>query len=59
MPPDLQKWLCDIVNAIIEVESFVSVGFHSFSDLDADLKTRRAVERELEIIGEAMSRILK
>jgi uncharacterized protein with HEPN domain len=31
----------------------------NFKDFQKDLKTKRAVERNIEIIGEAMSRILK
>jgi len=30
-----------------------------FSNFSKDLKTKRAVERDIEIIGEALSRILK
>ena len=31
----------------------------SFDDFHKDIKTRRAVERNIEIIGEALNRILK
>jgi uncharacterized protein with HEPN domain len=31
----------------------------NFNEFKTDLKTKRAVERNIEIIGEAMSRILK
>lgn len=54
----LKTWLYDILSAIREVESFVA-DIPDFSIFQDDLKARRAVERNLEIIGEAMSRILK
>lgn len=51
-------WLYDIKTSIEEIESFFPDGkvFQLYQD---DLKTKRAVERNIEIIGEAMSRILK
>ncbi|MES2627988.1 MAG: HepT-like ribonuclease domain-containing protein [Bacteroidota bacterium] len=53
---EIKAWLYDILNAISEIESFVP---SSFDEYMSDVKTRRAVERNLEIIGEAMNRILK
>jgi len=46
-----------MLNAIAEIESFISI-HHDFSSFQNDIKTKRAVERNIEIIGEAMSRIL-
>jgi uncharacterized protein with HEPN domain len=50
--------LSDIERAILEIYQFVPnrIDFDNFQD---DLKTKRAVERNIEIIGEAMGRILK
>jgi uncharacterized protein with HEPN domain len=59
MDIEIKTWLYDILNAIIEIEGFLSDPPKEFSDFRKDLKTRRAVERNIEIIGEAMSRILK
>lgn len=59
MDSEIQAWLYDILNAIIEIESFVP---DSNIDIDLyrqDIKTKRAVERGLEIIGEAMNRVLR
>lgn len=42
----------------MEINSFIPEQ-KNFSDFQKDLKTKRAVERNIEIIGEAMSRILK
>lgn len=56
MKLEIKTWLYDILNAINEIELFI--GTHNFSFFKEDLKTRRAVERNIEIIGEAMNRIL-
>lgn len=59
MDNDLKAWLYDILNAIIEIESFFSDRPKEFEKYQSDLRTKRAIERNIEIIGEAMSRILK
>ena len=51
-------YLHDISRAISEIWSFLPEKY-SFSEFRNDLKTRKAVERNIEIIGEAMNRILK
>lgn len=51
-------WLHDMLAAIDEIFSFLPMP-RNYIEFDKDLKTRRAVERNIEIIGEAMSRILK
>jgi uncharacterized protein with HEPN domain len=58
MDIEIKVWLYDILNSINEIESFV-LDFEEFTTYKNDLKTRRAVERNIEIIGEAMSRILQ
>ncbi|MEQ8554605.1 MAG: DUF86 domain-containing protein [Cyclobacteriaceae bacterium] len=58
MDNDVRAWLKDIESAIEEINSFLP-DTKIFSDFQRDLKTKRAVERNIEIIGEAMSRILK
>lgn len=58
MDIDIKTWLYDILNAIIEIESFLTDSSEDFLQYQNDLKTRRAVERNIEIIGEALSRIL-
>jgi uncharacterized protein with HEPN domain len=59
MDNDLKAWLYDILNAIMEIESFFEDRPKEFLKYQTDLRTKRAVERNVEIIGEAMSRILK
>ena len=59
MDREIQTWLFDIDSAIKEIESFFEKGQKTFKNYQKDIKTRRAVERNLEIIGEAMKRILE
>lgn len=49
----------DILNAIEEIESFIADKPKNFFEYQYDKKTKRAVERNIEIIGEAVNRILK
>jgi uncharacterized protein with HEPN domain len=58
MDNDIKAWLYDILNAIVEIESFFNNEPKEFAKYQNDLRTRRAVERNIEIIGEALSRIL-
>lgn len=58
MQDELKVWLEDIEKAIAEINDFLPSP-KSFLVFEKDLKTKRAVERNIEIIGEAMSRILK
>ena len=53
------KSLFDIKIAINEIESFLPSEKLTFSNYQKDLLLKRAIERNLEIIGEAMNRILK
>lgn len=58
MDINVKAWLYDILNAIHEIESYLIDLPQDFASYQNDLKTKRAVERNIEIIGEAMSRIL-
>jgi uncharacterized protein with HEPN domain len=51
--------LYDIKNAIEEIESYFTDFPKDFSLYTSNTILRRAVERDLEIIGEAVNRILK
>jgi uncharacterized protein with HEPN domain len=57
MELEIKTWLYDILSAIKEIESFIDPA-QTFSAFRDDIKTKRAVERNIEIIGEAVSRIL-
>ena len=52
-------WLEDVSMAIDEINSFFSDRPKVFAEFANDLRTKRAVERNIEIIGEATNRILK
>lgn len=59
MDNDIKTWLYDILNAVLEIEGFLSDRPKEFIYYQNDLRTKRAIERNIEIIGEALSRILK
>ncbi|KAB7732792.1 DUF86 domain-containing protein [Rudanella paleaurantiibacter] len=58
MDTKIQVWLLDIHACIDEIFEFLG-DRRDFMEYKSDLKTKKAVERNIEIIGEAMSRILK
>lgn len=59
MDKNVKVWLYDILNAIIKIESYFDGSPEDSIRFTEDLRTTRAVERNLEIIGEALNRILK
>lgn len=58
MEIEIRAWLKDIEQAINEIKQFVPEP-RNFKTFQNDLKTKRAVERNIEIIGEAVNRIMK
>jgi uncharacterized protein with HEPN domain len=52
-------WLYDILQSINEIDSYYTNRPKIFEEYVSDIKTKRAIERDLEIIGEAANRILK
>jgi uncharacterized protein with HEPN domain len=59
MDIEIKTWLYDILQSINEIDSYYTNKPKKFADYLLDLKTKRAVERNIEIIGEAVNRILK
>jgi uncharacterized protein with HEPN domain len=59
MDDELRTWLYDILQSINEIESYFEGRPKIFEDYISDIRTKRATERDLEIIGEAVNRILK
>ena len=59
MDPEIKTWLFDVIQSIAEIESYFEGRPKRFDDYITDIKTKRAVERNIEIIGEAVNRILK
>jgi uncharacterized protein with HEPN domain len=59
MDEEIKSWLHDILKSIEEVESFFNQYEKSFASFQKNTVIKRAVERNLEIIGEAVNRIKK
>jgi len=57
MEKEVLSWLEDIKQAIDEIEDFLPEQ-RDFFQFKKDIKTRKAIERNIEIIGEAVNRIL-
>jgi len=58
MQRSCDMYLLDILNSIESIEEYLGED-RNFKKYESSKLLRRAVERELEIIGEAMNRILK
>ena len=56
-PPEVSKYLFDMAEARRLIQTFVSG--KSFDDYTRDALLRSAVERQFEIVGEALSRLLQ
>ena len=53
------KYLYDIKIAIDEIDTYFGIEPRNFDNYKTNLLLKRGIERNLEIIGEAISRILK
>jgi len=58
LPKEIFKYVLDIESIIDEIEK-VKEMYPSFVEFDGDFLAKRAVERHLEIIGEAVNNIRK
>jgi len=59
MDERILKWLYDIDEAISEINDFLDKIPKDFYEYKSNVMLKRAVERDLEIIGEAVNRIIK
>jgi uncharacterized protein with HEPN domain len=59
MDIEIKAWLFDVLKSIGEIESYFEDRPQRFEEYTGDIRTKRAVERDIEIIGEAINRILK
>jgi uncharacterized protein with HEPN domain len=59
MQHDVRVWLYDMQVAIDEIESFVDIDSLTLDVYSKNTLLRRGIERDLEIIGEAMVRVLR
>ncbi len=59
MDNEIKTWLYDIIQCINEINSYYNDKPKIFEEYVSDIRTKRAIERNLEIIGEAVNRIIK
>lgn len=59
MDERINKYLEDILNAVIEIEDTLKERGRDFNIFSTDFVFRKFVERNIEIMGEAMNRVLK
>jgi uncharacterized protein with HEPN domain len=59
MQKKTETWLFDILSSIEEIEGYFQDKSKNFVKFQKDAKTKRAIERNLEIIGEALNRIVQ
>lgn len=58
MENQIKTWLSDIKLCVEEINEFLP-DKKNFFEFQKDVKTRKAIERNIEIIGEAANRIFK
>lgn len=54
-----RKYLSDILSSILEIESFLEDRPKLYATFCKDTLLRRGIERNIEIMGEAMNQVLK
>ena len=59
MDKKVLKWLFDVKTSIEEIDNYFADEKLDFDEYSKNSMRKRAVERNLEIIGEAINRILK
>lgn len=59
MDRKLRKYLADILSSILEIESFMADRPKEYATFCNDTLFRRGIERNIEIMGEAMNQALK
>ena len=59
MNAEIGKYLIDILNCIKEIDLFFEGKPRKFEEYRKNIMLKKAIERNLEIIGEAVNRILK
>jgi uncharacterized protein with HEPN domain len=58
MQPKLLKYILDVESVIEEIESIKEKTQNDFNNFSNDIILQRAIERDLEIIGEAIRKII-
>jgi uncharacterized protein with HEPN domain len=58
MQPKLLKYILDIESVIEEIEAIKQKAQNAFNNFSEDIILQRALERDFEIIGEAIRKII-
>ena len=58
MQPKILKYILDIQSVIQEIETIKTKANNNFTSFKSDIILQRAIERDLEIIGEAIRKII-
>lgn len=59
MQPKVLKYILDIQSIIEEIEAIKTKANNNFTSFKSDIILQRAIERDLEIIGEAIRKIIE
>lgn len=59
MQPKIRKFILDIQSVIHEIEMVKTKTNNNFNSFQSDILLQRAIERDLEIIGEAIRKIVE
>ena len=59
MQPKILKYILDIQSIIQEIENIKSKTNNNFNSFQSDIILQRAIERDLEIIGEAIRKMIE
>lgn len=59
MDERIEKWLYDVQHAIEEIDAYFDNNPKTYHHYSSNTILKRAIERNLEIIGETINRILK
>lgn len=59
MQPKVLKYILDIQSVIQEIEAIKAKTNNNFNSFQSDIILQRAIERDLEIIGEAIRKIIE
>lgn len=59
MQHKILKYILDIESVILEIEAIKIKSENNFANFKSDIILQRAIERDLEIIGEAIRKILE
>lgn len=59
MQPKILKFILDIQSVIQEIETVKTKTNNNFNSFQSDIILQRAIERDLEIIGEAIRKIIE